>query len=443
MSGSCTFSGNARHKWTARRVSGVVQRFERDGQSFPTLESIAAAGIDSVGLDVLVAEASTADTDALIVLKDGRAVCERYFGRERGAIPLMSVTKAVSSLAIPMLLEKRKIPSLDAPLSHWFPSWAEDKQKAKVTLRHVLTHTSGLEHNRMAHELNMQPDRVAFALRSRIVSEPGTVLSYNNRAMALLAPIISKAAGQPAETFLAENLLEPLGITQYGWSKDRAGNIDTYGGLWMAPHELARIGQLLLQDGRWKGKQVLAKGWTQQAAAPASPVSSRVGLAWFRRLDARRERVTQTEASLRTFAAAGFSAAEKLAPLTGRTFQGRGSYFSEIRNRKILTAGEGAEFERLCRWKALPFVVDAPALGLYHTGWLGQYLLIYPEWNVVCVRMRRGPQSANKGRVSPQQARKYDFGQLQRLVERMVLRPSPTLRSVRKPPSTRQHEDGF
>ena len=217
------------------------------------------------------------------MLKDGKVVCERYFGSKPGPIPTMSVTKFVTGLAFGLLLEDGKIESLDAPVSTWFPDWSEG-ERAKVTLRHLLTHTSGIAHAKRADVLNGQDDRVAY-VRQADVKAPGTEWSYNNDATALLSGIGAAAADKPLDEYVSERLFDPLEIERPRWNRDKAGNTVTYAELWLTARDLARIGQLVVARGK-AGKKTVVKGETiDLLAAQGTELSDGQGLLWFRVLD--------------------------------------------------------------------------------------------------------------------------------------------------------------
>jgi CubicO group peptidase (beta-lactamase class C family) len=243
----------------------------------------AKLGFDEAALASIVHDAEASGSDTLLVIKDGRVVVERYFGKPHGPIETMSATKSVVSIAIGMLIADKKIPSLDAPLSTWFPEWRQGK-KAKVTLRHVLTHTSGLEHRKGARVLNEQRDRLTFVRQAPIVEEPGANFSYSNEAVQLLAGVVSAAAGKPLDAYVAEKLFGPLGITEWQWAKDGAGNVQTFFGLALGARDFARIGQLMLASGSWKGKQLLTADWVTTSTSVAVPGSGH-GLLWWIRSD--------------------------------------------------------------------------------------------------------------------------------------------------------------
>jgi len=240
-----------------------------------------AAGVDPAALAKLVSEAQAAHSSALIVLQDGHAVAERYFGHDpEQPIRINSVTKSIASLAIGQLIDDGKITSLDTPLSKWFPEWAKG-EKAKITLRNILSHTSGLYHEASAAKLYQQRDVVRYARELTVTAEPGKDFSYSNEAVALLPGIVLAASGKPLDIYLQERLFKPLGISNYNWDRDAAGNVMAYGGLWLRPRDLARIGQLMLDSGRWKGKQLVPAAWVRACTSPARADIQDYGLLWW------------------------------------------------------------------------------------------------------------------------------------------------------------------
>ncbi len=243
-------------------------------------------GMDPPALYDLVRAAEAADTDALVVVKGGRVVCERTFGKEGGPFPLQSATEFVTALAVGILLEEKKIPDLDAPLSTWLTGWKEGA-KGTVTLRHLLTHTSGIAHGATAEALDAQPDKVAFLANSE-VKDPGTEWSYNDEAVALLSGIISRVAGKPCDAFLRGKLFDPLGIKDWKWDRDEAMHTVTYGRLQMTARDLARIGQFVVDgggipgEGKAAAKQVLDEHTLGLLSGEATPLRKVQGLLWMR-----------------------------------------------------------------------------------------------------------------------------------------------------------------
>lgn len=321
LTGTCEWKGSGQFPWTAARPDdGPVERFEK-GLTFDGYlpkGDAEALGMDGAALDALVREAARNDTDALVVLRDGKVVAERSFGRPVGPIHIMSITKFVSAFAVGMLLEDKELPSIDAPLSTWYSEWNEGR-KSKLLLRHLLTHTSGIEHTPSAQKLNAEKDKVAYVRKLDVTADPGTVYSYNNEAVALLSGVLTQAAGRPVDDYLRERLFAPIGVRKFTWDRDDAGNTLTYANLTLSARDLARVGQVVIDGGTVGKKRLIAQDTLAALGAPATTASNIQGLLW------------------------------------------------------MLLRDESGE----------------DVVGYYHTGWMGQWIVIYPKAKTVAVRLRR------------------------------------------------------
>lgn len=346
----------------------------------------ASGGLDAAAIEGLLVEAEISGTDALLVLVDGQTVIERYFDRPRGPIETMSVTKSVVALAIAMLLEEGKIASLDAPLSTWFPTWKSGR-KGEVTLRHLLTHTSGIAHRQGANVINRQDDRVAFVLGSEVSEPPGTVFSYSNEAVELLAAIVKSAAGEPLDAYLNRRLFEPLGITDWSWEKDRAGNVMAYYGLSLHARDLAKIGMLMLDGGRWEGQQIVPASFVAAATVEQFANSSHGFLWWLRRSA---PTFALREGDVETLAKHGVAPASALGSLVGQRFPGTVALWLAVADRA--DANGRITLARLAAAGARPFEEQpGHTIGYAADGWLGQQLIVLPEHRIVAVRQHRAP----------------------------------------------------
>jgi CubicO group peptidase (beta-lactamase class C family) len=345
------------------------------------------AGADRASLEKLVAACQTTDTHALIVIANGHTVVERQFGHDPTPTELMSVTKGVVGLAIGKLVTEGKIRSVDEPLSAFFPEWKKG-DKAKVTLRHVLTHTSGLAHKPAAGELTKQKDRLAYVRALPIESPPGKTFSYNNEATQLLAGVVKAASGRPLDEYVSAEILDPLGITRRSWARDATGTPAASWGLSIEAADLAKIGAMLLARGKWGDRRILAESWIDDMAKPVRDDVNWHGLlAWLRYDGPYR---VQTPERRKVYADLGFTASADLAPLDGRRFETFAAYWLEAG--ALLDAAERASFASLVRDDRLPVeLTKATYAGFDFNGWLGQYLVVLPSRGIVAVRQRPEP----------------------------------------------------
>ncbi len=382
-----------------------------------------ALGFDGSALDLLLEAASETQSDSLLILKDGKVVVERYFGKPRTPIETMSMTKSIVSIVIGILLGEGKIASVDAPLSTWLPDWKKGA-KAKVTLRHVLTHTSGLEHRQGAAVLNQQADRSAFVRKSAVTEEPGARFSYNNEATQLLADVVLAAAGVPLDVYAKEKLFTPLGITELSWDKDQAGNVQTFYGLDLTARDLARLGRLLLARGRHGERQLVPEGWVTESTSAAPNVPYH-GLLWWIRQS--KGHVALSTERLDALLAEGFTAADALRPLIGRQFSSIAGAWLEIGSR--LDTDARAALAAVLTEQNAPLVQQpGPTIGFAADGWLGQQLIVLPARNVVAVRQHRAPAD---GSADDAYNKKHGFFQLVHLLDRAI--PSPPSATSRPP----------
>jgi CubicO group peptidase (beta-lactamase class C family) len=169
--------------------------------------------------------------------------------------------------------------NIDEPVFNYFPEYAELRtpEKARITLRHLLTMSSGQEWNEYLpytdpknSEMVMlrSGDRWHFALQQPIVAAPGSEWNYNGGCSELLGAVIHKVSGKPIEEFASETLFAPLGISDVSWSKYPDGIPSAAGGLRLRSRDLAKIGQLVLKRGLWNANQIVSEQWIDEATKP-------------------------------------------------------------------------------------------------------------------------------------------------------------------------------
>jgi CubicO group peptidase (beta-lactamase class C family) len=237
-------------------------------------------GVDPKAFATLLKRAKESNSDAIVLYRDGKLLGEWYFGKPVGPIEAMSDTKSVVALAIVKLVEQGKIKSLDQPVADFYPEWRQGR-KQKITVRHLLSQTSGLQDLRTTKdEISPSPDVIRLALAAELSEEPGTKFFYSNKAVNLLAGIVQIASGKRMDKYIGDEIFAPLGIVDFQWSLDPAGNPFGMAGLQIRPTDLAKLGQLMLDRGMWHGKRVLAEASVAQLIQP-QPNSPRYGLLWW------------------------------------------------------------------------------------------------------------------------------------------------------------------
>ena len=241
-----------------------------------------------------LAKQTEAAPNGVVVIRHGALVYEQYFaGKDMYGyvVPynantlhdIASITKGVVALLIGIAFDRGWLSDLDAPIVSFFPEYADLRtpEKDRITLRHLLAMTSGLDWPERAISLNnwenivrqgwSASDPYRFVLARPVKTTPGTAWNYNSGGVWLLGLILTKVSGQPVEEFAKEALLEPLGIKDEVWDRFRNGDAGTSGGLRLRPRDLAKLGQLVLDGGVWHGRQIVSADWIKQMTAPQSP----------------------------------------------------------------------------------------------------------------------------------------------------------------------------
>lgn len=220
--------------------------------------------------------------DSLLVVRKGALVLEYYanpefYGREYQH-KMRSVSKSVTAMIVGLLKQKSLIPGVDVPvrglMSDFVEGTVDDPRKDEITLEQVLTMTTGFEWDEWTvpyghpkndyNRMTLSADWIKFVFDKPLVDSPGSRFEYNGGNTLMLSAVVQQATGQTVEDFARESLFEPLGIKNWSWPLAHAGMTNTPTGLGMRRIDLARIGQLMLQGGRWKDRQVLSREWVEQ-----------------------------------------------------------------------------------------------------------------------------------------------------------------------------------
>lgn len=239
----------------------------------------ASAAVDSSALERHRALCERSGADACLVARRSKIVQEWYSLRYRTPIMAMSSTKSVTGLLVGMLLDDGKIPSIDTPVCAYVTQWCAG-DKARVTLRHLLTMTSGLP-RMYAEGVGSVSDTDAFVINLALATPPGTTWAYSNEGVQLLSPILDKAAGEPIQDYVRRRLFEPLGMRETRLHLDERGHAWTYADMETTSRDFARIGVLMLNRGVWQERRVVGDSWVQRSTAPSQEFNRRYGLLWW------------------------------------------------------------------------------------------------------------------------------------------------------------------
>jgi hypothetical protein len=217
--------------------------------------------------------------DACLVVRSGRIVQEWCSERYRVPMYAMSTTKSITGLLVGMLIDDGKIESIEEPVCTYLPEWCHG-DKGKVTLRHLLSMTSGLT-NIKEGGVGSVGDKNPFVTSLPLTFEPGTRWSYSNEGVQLLSPILDQAAGEPIQDYARKRLFEPLGMMDTRLHTDTAGHAWTYADMETTPHDLARIGLLMLNEGMWQDQRIISADWVQKSTTKSQSLYPEYGYLWW------------------------------------------------------------------------------------------------------------------------------------------------------------------
>jgi CubicO group peptidase (beta-lactamase class C family) len=222
------------------------------------------------------------DLRSVLVIRDGDIVAERYYNGETSETlhDVRSAGKSITSLLVGAAVDRGRIASLEDPVEKY---WAAAKGSALggVAIKDVLTMRSGLaafdeDAASPGNEDKMDEasDPLAFALSIPRAAPPGTQYRYNSLTAYSAGILVEQATGQDLETFARTALFAPLGIERWQWGRDVAGHPKGQGNLSLRTRDLGRIGQMVLDKGRYQGRHVLSAAWIQAALAPRVDISA-------------------------------------------------------------------------------------------------------------------------------------------------------------------------
>lgn len=261
-------------------------------------------------IDSGVADGQLDGLHGVVVIRDGRLALERYYagederwGQDLGRIAhdanrlhdLRSVSKSVVALLYGVARDRGLAPPPVAPLLDQFPEIADLPQaeaKRALTVEHALTMSLGLAWNEdlpytdprnSEIAMEMAPDRCRYVLEQTLIEPPGARWRYSGGATALIARILAGAVGQPLDRFAEEALFAPLGIEKFEWIGRASDDPAAASGLRLRPRDLAKIGQLVLDGGVWRGRRIVSAEWIEAMLTPRIEIDEHLsyGYQWW------------------------------------------------------------------------------------------------------------------------------------------------------------------
>lgn len=254
------------------------------------------AGFNNKALDELVVNihhGRFANTHAVLIEHDGKLVFERYFtgqdeawGRSLGVRDfnhdslhdVRSISKSVTSLLFGIAMTDDLQDAVNKPAVTFLPDMELEPAAQNVTLHHLLTMTAGFQWNEMTTAYNSsndeirlyrQPDPARYVMSRPLVAPPGSSWYYNGGTTQVLASMITELTGKHIDTYAQETLFAPLGITDFEWlgpGRWTPDNPAAMSGLRLKARDLAKLGSVVLHQGKWGDLQVVPKQWVDTSS---------------------------------------------------------------------------------------------------------------------------------------------------------------------------------
>ena len=269
-----------------------------DGWKITSLKNV---NIDSIKLQTTVdkiCDGTLENIHSVVIVKEGKLVFERYFSgykfkydakefkgeftefNQNQIHNLASVTKSITSILFGIARDKGFIDSVNVKVFNFFPkySYLNDSLKDKITLWHLLTMTSGLKWNEQdifysevendIIQLFIVQDPVKYILSKPMIHPAGTNYYYNGGNTNLLGKIIQETSGFKLDEFAKKYLFDPLGIRQYEWLHIKPDMVYASGDLKLRPRDMAKIGYMMLNNGKWKSNKIVSQNWIEESITP-------------------------------------------------------------------------------------------------------------------------------------------------------------------------------
>ena len=235
-------------------------------------------GIDSASILQMFQEIQDKNIDihSFLLIRNGYLVTEAYFDPYTQTIkhPVYSVTKSVTSILTGIAMQEGYIKSVDQKALDFFPEIAKnvtDENVPNITLEHLLTMSAGYNTTtippaELLQQKDASFDTVEYILTyNSVLQKPGTTFFYDSGLPHLMSAIIQETTGISTLEYAQVKLFDPLGITGVTWETDPRGIPLGNTGLRLSPRDMAKLGYLYLNRGRWDGEQIVPARWVDQS----------------------------------------------------------------------------------------------------------------------------------------------------------------------------------
>ena len=250
---------------SAFKLSGQVT--DKLPRSTPESEGVSSSGI--IEFLNAVDTAGRVELHSFMFLRHGKVIAEGWwkpYGPDYKHL-LYSASKTFTATGIGLAVSEKRLKVTDKVISFFpysLPDTISDYMK-KLTVQNLLTMSVGQDPE--PRSMGNTGDWINSFLSAKPVHKPGTVFMYNNMATFMLSAVVQQVAGQTLFEYLQPRIFKPLGINGIDWDLNPQGINLGMIGLRLHTENLAKFGQLLLQQGVWNGKQLIPKEWVKEATS--------------------------------------------------------------------------------------------------------------------------------------------------------------------------------
>jgi len=215
---------------------------------------------------------------SLTVIRNGKLISEGYCRSESDRTrpnAIWSCTKSFTSMVTGLAFAEGKLGSVNDSIGIYLPTYtAKYPDKGSITIHDLLTMQGGIDYNNdgisgQTDKLSRQlpDDCIDFILGRPLKDPPGTSYWYNDGLPTVMSAILQKQLGKTMADYADEKIFAPLNIKNYRWDKYKDGVTFGAYGLWMTPRDLAKIGWMVCDSGRWNGKVIIPFDWLQTSTS--------------------------------------------------------------------------------------------------------------------------------------------------------------------------------
>jgi CubicO group peptidase (beta-lactamase class C family) len=246
----------------------------------------AAAGFEPGRLSAAVAAGLEDQSASILVLRGGRMVTEAYGagGTPERVIEIASAGKSMVSILTGMAIDDGKIKGVEQNAAAFIPEWRGTAKEA-ITVRHLLTMTSGLDDKGLALR-NVAGDQAALNAGAPAAYPPGTHWAYATALYHLMFHVVARAVGEPFEAYAQRRLLTPLGMSGTTWLTNAGQGaqgkpVTNYYTARCTARDLARFGLFAAAGGQWNGRRLVSESYFRDATRPSQALNPAYGYLWW------------------------------------------------------------------------------------------------------------------------------------------------------------------